>query len=94
MRIGNRFVERMDVEVDVDDEFASAVLSELSADEMAQLFNEENILSFDKESTWNDNMIECLNEHGRKHIKKLYDMVCKWYEANPEDAEAEGYMEW
>lgn len=94
MRIGNRFVERMDVEVDVDDEFASAVLGELSADEMAQLFNEEKILSFDTESTWNDNMIECLNESGRKHIKKLYDMVCKWYEANPEDAEAEGYTEW
>lgn len=94
MKLGNKFVERVEVELDVNDEFASAVLDELSADEMAALFNEEKILSFDLESTWNDNMIECLNENGRKHIKKLYDLVCAWYEKNPEDAEAEGYTEW
>lgn len=89
-----KFVKRVEVELDVNDEFASAVLDELSADEMAALFNEEKILSFDAESTWNDNMVDSLNEHGRKHIKRLYDMVCHWYECNPEDAEAEGYTEW
>lgn len=89
-----KFVKRVEVELDVNDEFASAVLDELSADEMAALFNEEKILSFDAESAWNDNMVDSLNEHGRKHIKRLYDMVCHWYECNPEDAEAEGYTEW
>ena len=76
------------------DELAAEVLDELSAWEMAQLFNEEKILDKSIGNGWNENMVDSLNENGRKHIKKLHDMVCKWYEANPEDAEAEGYMEW
>lgn len=94
MKLGNRFVERVEVELDVNDELAAEVLDELSAWEMAQLFNEEKMLDKSIESGWDDNMIDSLNENGRKHIKKLYDLVCKWYEANPEDAEVEGYMEW
>lgn len=92
MKLENRFVKR--VELDVDDKLAAEVLDELSSWEMAQQFNEEKLLDENIGTGWNENMIECLNENGRKHIKKLYDMVCKWYEANPEDAEAEGYMEW
>lgn len=82
------------IEVKADIELAEKVLDELGYSEMAMLFNDEKILTNSDEFNWNDKMVQRLNENGRKHIKKLYDMVCKWYEANPEDAEAEGYTEW
>lgn len=82
------------IEVKADIELAEKVLDELGYSEMAMLFNDEKILTNPDEFNWNDKMVQRLNENGRKHIKKLYDMVCKWYEANPEDAEAEGYTEW
>lgn len=82
------------IEVKADIELVEKALDELGYSEMAMLFNDEKILTQPDEWSWNDKMVQRLNENGRKHIKKLYDMVCKWYEANPEDAEAEGYMEW
>lgn len=82
------------VEIDVDAELVADILDGLSADEMAEVFNEEKILEKNDDTVWNYNMIESLNENGRKHIKRLYDMVCHWYECNEEDAEAEGYTEW
>lgn len=87
------------VEIDVDVELAERVLDNISADGMATIFNDEKILEqniFERndDTAWNNKMIESLNENGRKHIKRLYDMVCHWYECNPEDAEAEGYTEW
>lgn len=85
------------VELMADAELAENVLDNLSPKEMAEVFNDERILSSGwaaTESNWNGRMIKCLNENGRKHIKELYDLVCKWYEENPEDAEAEGYTEW
>lgn len=91
MKLENRFVK--EVELDVDDELAAEVLDELGYIEMAMIFNDEKILE-KRETVWNHKMIGELNENGRKHIKRLYDMVCQWYEANPEDAEAEGYVEW
>lgn len=81
------------IEVKADIELAEEILDELGYSEMAMIFNDEKILE-KRETVWNHKMIGELNENGRKHIKRLYDMVCKWYEANPEDAEAEGYMEW
>lgn len=83
------------IEIEVNDILAEEVLDNISFYDMAMVFNDEKILEKTNfESGWNDNMIDSLNENGRKHIKRLYDMVCKWYEANPEDAEVEGYMEW
>lgn len=85
-------VKMVEFEVDVD--FAEDVLDELAACEMAEVFNDEKIIADGDKSTWNEVMAKHLNENGRKHIKRLYDMVCHWYECNPEDAEAEGYTEW
>lgn len=85
-------VNRVEIEVDV--ELAEEVLDNMAADDMAEIFNDEKILEKSDDTVWNYNMIESLNEHGRKHIKRLYDMVCHWYECNEEDAEAEGYTEW
>jgi len=82
------------LELEVDSILAEEVLDNISAYDMAMVFNDEKILEKVSKYGWNKDMIDSLNENGRKHIKKLYDMVCKWYEANPEDAEAEGYMEW
>lgn len=85
-------VNRVEIEVDV--ELAEEVLDNMAADDMAEIFNDEKIIEKNDDTVWNYNMIESLNENGRKHIKRLYDMVCHWYECNPEDAEAEGYTEW
>lgn len=83
------------VELEVDAELAEKVVGTLSAKDTAVLFNEEKFLETGVDITnWNERMVEQLNEQGRKHIKKLYDFVCEWYEENPEDAEAEGYTEW
>lgn len=82
------------VDIDVDVELAEGVLDNMAADDMAEIFNDEKILEKNDDTVWNSKMIERLNENGRKHIKRLYDMVCHWYECNPEDAEAEGYTEW
>lgn len=92
MIVSAKNVKKVELEVNV--ELAEEVLDNISAYDMATVFNDEKILEKVSQYGWNDSMIDCLNENGRKHIKKLYDMVCKWYEANPEDAEAEGYTEW
>lgn len=81
------------VEIEVDTGMVEEILDELSAEDMATVFNDEKILGYDNKH-WDKKMTEMLNENGRKHIKKLYDLVCAWYEKNPEDAEAEGYTEW
>lgn len=90
MIVSAKNVKSLELEVNV--ELAEEVLDELGYGEMAMIFNDEKILE-KRESVWNHKMIGELDENGRKHIKRLYDMVCQWYEANPEDAEAEGYME-
>lgn len=92
MVVNTNNVNRVEIEVDV--ELAEKVLDNMTADDMAEIFNDEKILERNDDTVWNYNMIESLNENGRKHIKRLYDMVCHWYECNPEDAEAEGYTEW
>lgn len=92
MVVNTNNVNRVEIEVDV--ELAEEVLDNMAADDMAEIFNDEKILERSDDTVWNYNMIESLNENGRKHIKRLYDMVCHWYECNPEDAEAEGYTEW
>lgn len=92
MVVNAKNVNRVEIEVDV--ELAEEVLDNMAADDMAEVFNDERILEKNDDTVWNYSMIESLNENGRKHIKRLYDMVCHWYECNPEDAEAEGYTEW
>lgn len=92
MVVNTNNVNRVEIEVDV--ELAEEVLDNMAADDMAEIFNDEKILERSDDTVWNYNMIESLNENGRKHIKRLYDMVCHWYECNPEDAEAEGYTKW
>lgn len=94
MIVSAKNIEKLEIEVDTD--LVEKMLDGLSADEMASVFNDEKILAQNDEAGryWNKRFVESLNENGRYHIKKLYDLVCKWYERNPEDAEAEGYTEW
>lgn len=84
---------------EVDTRLAEEVLDGLENFEMANIFNDEKLLANEELNlqgarNWNEKMVENLDENGRKHIKKLYDLVCAWYEANPEEAETEGYTEW